>query len=300
MKTFVFDLDGTLCTQPHPTEFSGAQPIPDRIARVNELYKAGHRIVIDTARGSRTGQAWRAETQRQLAAWGVLHHELRVGEKPGAEVYVDDRAIPADIFFCGGAGLQHRRERSETLGHFVGEYADHLYWALKAVPPLAVEALASVLEGAQLRGASTFIVANGGSAASAQHMANGLGAYLQRRAGRSFRLRALTENVAALTGQANDAGFDNVFVDQLAAQYRIGDVLLAISCSGNSRNILRAAEFVRERGGMVVGLLGFDGGQLMGLCDMSVLVPTAPGEYGPVEDAHMAIAHALVHWYQDQ
>src|SRR5262245_25883730 len=101
-KTFVFDLDGTLCTQPHQTEFGSAQPFPARIAFVNDLYRAGHHIVIDTARGSRTGVTWQHETEGQLAAWGVLHHELRVGMKPGAEVYVDDRGIGAELFFGDG------------------------------------------------------------------------------------------------------------------------------------------------------------------------------------------------------
>src|SRR5690606_38326219 len=97
----------------------------------------------------------------------------------------------------------------------------------------------------------------------------------------------------------NDGGFESVFVDQLVSTYRDGDALIAISCMGNSENIVRAARWVRSRGGLVIGMLGSDGGKLKDLCDIKIHVRASSiSEYGPIEDAHMAVAHSLVHWYE--
>lgn len=90
-KTFCFDLDGTLCTNTHG-EYESAQPFAWAINRVNELARAGHRIIIFTARGATTGIDWSDVTKQQLAQWGVSYDQLQMG-KPGADVYVDDRAL---------------------------------------------------------------------------------------------------------------------------------------------------------------------------------------------------------------
>lgn len=102
--TLCFDLDGTLCEHRTDGKYDLAAPYTARIDWLNHLHERGHRIIIDTARGSETGVDWRTATEQQLAGWGVLYHELRVGDKPYADVYVDDRAIEADEYFgrvCG-------------------------------------------------------------------------------------------------------------------------------------------------------------------------------------------------------
>lgn len=191
---------------------------------------------------------------------------------------------------------ERRAEAGNSYTVFATEYFAHLFEACMSIDPMELDAFRVALE--QIRG-TIYIVANGGSAASAQHMANGLGAYLHRKRGRSFRVRALTENIAALTGQSNDGGFENVFIDQLIPAYQAGDALIAISCMGNSENIVRAARWVQNQGGTVIGMLGSDGGKLKDLCDIKIHVRASYiGEYGPIEDAHMAVAHSLVHWYE--
>jgi len=90
--TYCFDLDGTLCTT-EGGRYEKAKPIPEAIERVNQLYEAGHRIIIDTARGSGTGQDYAELTRRQLQEWGLRCHELRCGAKIPADVYVDDRSL---------------------------------------------------------------------------------------------------------------------------------------------------------------------------------------------------------------
>src|SRR6059058_3973035 len=101
VSTYCFDLDGTLCTNTEG-EYAAARPLPWAIERVNELKRAGHRIVIFTARGTTTGIDWRPETERQLAAWGVEYDELILG-KPYGDVYIDDKALHADAWRYGPA-----------------------------------------------------------------------------------------------------------------------------------------------------------------------------------------------------
>lgn len=99
MKRLVFDLDGTLCTETGNGDYENAAPILRRIARVNTLYDAGDRIIIDTGRA----ESWRAFTEKRLRQWNVKYHELHVGRKPFGHVYVDTTAVQADEFFAGHA-----------------------------------------------------------------------------------------------------------------------------------------------------------------------------------------------------
>jgi phosphoglycolate phosphatase-like HAD superfamily hydrolase len=98
MKIYCFDLDGTLCTNTEGS-YESAEPYFDRIAKVNELFEAGEKILIFTARGTVTGINWRELTESQLKLWGVKYHELQLG-KPFAHVYVDDRGISDESFFA--------------------------------------------------------------------------------------------------------------------------------------------------------------------------------------------------------
>ena len=104
---------------------------------------------------------------------------------------------------------------------------------------------------------------------------------------------SLADNVATLTALANDRGYDEVFVYQLKAFFEPADVLIAISASGNSSNVLNAAIFANEHGGTTIGFVGFDGGRLKPLCHHVLHVATAVGDYGVVEDVHLVFDHAL-------
>ena len=103
-----------------------------------------------------------------------------------------------------------------------------------------------------------------------------------------------------ITAISNDVGYDTIFVNQLKIHYRDGDCLVVISASGNSPNVLKAAEWVRSKGDTIIGFLGFTGGKLIELCDVKIHVDTLPGEYGPVEDAHLIMNHVLAHWFQNK
>jgi len=91
MTTYCFDIDGTLCTNTEGA-YEHAEPMLDRIVKVNALYEQGHQIILFTARGSTTGIDWSVVTQQQLTSWGVRYHQLLFG-KPFADVFIDDRAV---------------------------------------------------------------------------------------------------------------------------------------------------------------------------------------------------------------
>jgi len=178
---------------------------------------------------------------------------------------------------------------------FTSAYFTHLSECLAAIDPESVAAVIREMMDAHAANRRIFVAGNGGSAATASHMVNDLAADVARKAKLEvpFRVIALTDNTALITAIANDTGYENAFVNQLKAWFEPGDRFLAITASGNSPNLLRAAEWVREHGGRVIGFTGFDGGKLPELCDICVHVKTARGEYGVVEDAHLVLNHVI-------
>jgi D-sedoheptulose 7-phosphate isomerase len=104
---------------------------------------------------------------------------------------------------------------------------------------------------------------------------------------------SLTDNGPYLTAVANDAGYENVFVEQMRGIFHDGDILMAISASGNSENTLRAVQYANAKGGISIGLVGFDGGKMKSECQITLHIETQPGEYGPVEDVHHSICHIV-------
>lgn len=142
------------------------------------------------------------------------------------------------------------------------------------------------LRTARDAGAMVFIAGNGGSAATATHWVNDLGKATRRSGRRPFRVIGLADNISWFSALANDEGYDRVFAGQLENLASPGDVLLLISASGNSPNLVRAVEHAREAGITSIALLGFDGGRLLTLVDEAFWVPTPHGAYGLVESIH--------------
>jgi D-glycero-alpha-D-manno-heptose-7-phosphate kinase len=141
------------------------------------------------------------------------------------------------------------------------------------------------------RGNTIFILGNGGSAATASHLACDLAKGTRVDGLPRFRVVPLTDNVPLLTAWGNDTSYDRVFAEQLAALARPGDMVVAISVSGNSPNVLRAVETARQLGATTLALTGGRGGELGRLADLAILVPD--GSVEQVEDAHLVIAHSL-------
>jgi len=156
-----------------------------------------------------------------------------------------------------------------------------------------VIAIARMLIETRDGGRRVFVAGNGGSAAASSHLVNDLNE-MPKRAGRApIRALDLASNVAWLTATANDEGFERVFVSQLVNLAECGDLLLLISVSGNSPNLVAAARYASDRGMKRVGLLGCDGGALLGMLDESVWIPCPKGDYVTVESVHAAICHLL-------
>lgn len=138
-----------------------------------------------------------------------------------------------------------------------------------------------------------YFVGNGGSATQASHMAQDLANTGNKAKTKGFRTLSLTDNTSYITMAANDYGYENIFTTQMAPIFKEGDVLIGISASGNSENVLRAAKLAKERGGKVIGLVGFDGGKLKALCDHAIHVPSQKGQYELVEDFNSLIHHSI-------
>lgn len=175
---------------------------------------------------------------------------------------------------------------------FAAAYLDHVRTVLARVDAAEVGRFIEILLAARRRNATIFFIGNGGSAATASHFANDLGVGTNCDE-LPFRAVSLTDNTAVITAIANDFGYEEIFARQLRILGKRGDVLVAISASGNSPNLLRSFEQARTSGLTTVAITAFDGGRMKSLADQSIHVPTGPGEYGPAEDAHMVLDHLV-------
>ena len=158
--------------------------------------------------------------------------------------------------------------------------------ALSGVVERAAQAIVSALNS----GNKVLFCGNGGSAADSQHLASEFtGRFVEDR--RPLAAMALSTDSSALTCIANDYSSDEVFARQIQGLGRPGDCLVAISTSGNSRNVLRAAEVARSLGIVTIGMLGRDGGRLLPLCDTAIVVPSPVT--ARIQEAHIFIGHTL-------
>lgn len=175
---------------------------------------------------------------------------------------------------------------------FARGYLDYVSELLTKLDPAAIATFIETLLQARERGAHIFFIGNGGSAATASHFANDI-AIGSKNWQKPFRALSLTDNIAVLTAIANDDGYEEVFIQQLKVHMVPGDVVVAISASGNSPNVVRAIEYANANGGVTVAVTGFDGGKLHAISKLTVHIPTAKGEYGPVENVHLALNHLV-------
>jgi D-sedoheptulose 7-phosphate isomerase len=157
----------------------------------------------------------------------------------------------------------------------------------------AATRIVDALSSARDRSSMIYIAGNGGSASTASHWVNDLGKATKTPGSKPIRVMSLSDNVSWLTALANDEGYERVFAGQLENFARPGDVLVVISASGNSPNLLRAVELAQRSDMKTIALLGFDGGLLKDKVDEYLWLPTERGAYGMVESAHALICHIL-------
>jgi D-sedoheptulose 7-phosphate isomerase len=182
--------------------------------------------------------------------------------------------------------------KEKSVKDFAKSYIEYLSSVLEKISLDEIEQFIKVLLDARAKGSTVYFIGNGGSAATASHFANDI-AIGTRQYEKPFRVISLCDNQAVITAIANDDGYDKIFSQQLEVLLKKDDVVVAISASGNSANLLCAIDVAKQKEAVTVGLTAFDGGKLRKVVDLSVHVPTGKNEYGPAEDAHMVLDHLV-------
>lgn len=149
--------------------------------------------------------------------------------------------------------------------------------------------LAQTFMDARAGGRTIFFCGNGGSASTASHFTSDLAKGTIVEGAPRFRALSLADNIPQMLAWGNDSCYEDIFVEQLKNLWRPGDVLVGISGSGNSGNVLRAVQYARDNGGVTVGITGFDGGKLKGMVDLCLIVPVHNMQ--KTEDIHMLVDH---------
>lgn len=173
----------------------------------------------------------------------------------------------------------------------INEYILHLQAAISAIPVHRIKRLTELLLQAYEDERQIFILGNGGSASTASHFACDLSKGTINGNGKRFKVISLTDNVALMTAWANDSSYEDIFKEQLENLLRPGDVVIGISASGNSRNVLNAIEYARSMDCVTLGFAGFGGGELAKIADECIVVESH--RYGPVEDIHLMLEHVI-------
>jgi D-sedoheptulose 7-phosphate isomerase len=171
------------------------------------------------------------------------------------------------------------------------KYIDYVSQSLSLIKESEVELLIEKLFEARKENKTIFVIGNGGSAAFASHLCADLAKNTKTQNER-FRILSLTDNVAFITAQGNDEGYDSIYEQQLATYAKEGDLLLAVSGSGNSPNIIKAVNWAKENKLNTFGILGYSGGKLKVLCDSNIHINL--NDMGNVESLHVVILHYLI------
>jgi D-sedoheptulose 7-phosphate isomerase len=190
-------------------------------------------------------------------------------------------------------------KKQKNISEFTKKYFENLKDVLDNLDINKISKLSKYFEICRNKNAKIFVIGNGGSAVNASAMANDLGFdILKKTQKKPFKIISLTDNNAINTAISNDIGFENLFISQLKTLYQKNDILIVLSVSGNSENLIRAAKWFRKKKGLVFGILGIDGGKLKKICNDNIIIKSKKGEYGPVEDTQLIINHIFAHWYQ--
>ena len=240
-KTYVIDIDGTICTNTNG-DYENAQPYYDRIAKVNELYDAGEKIVMFTARGSTTNIEWEEITSDQLKKWGLKYHELKL-KKPFGDFYIDDKAINDRLFFKNIKDDHLKtfiEERNEKFQIILNDFSSNKETHQKLVT------IAETIYKSFLNNGKLIICGNGGSMSDAMHIsAEFTGRFKSER--RSLPSLVLGSNPSSLTAIANDYDYKNIFSRELESLGNKNDVVLLITTSGKSKNIINCLNTAIEK-----------------------------------------------------
>ena len=181
----------------------------------------------------------------------------------------------------------------ELFSEFFNKYQMGIHTTLEAINRVEVEQLVLEILSARDLGRQIFVMGNGGSAAAASHWVTDFSKERFEDDAARFKVMSLTDNVPWITATANDFGYEKVFENQLKNLLREGDLVIAISSSGNSQNVIRAIEYANSRNATTVGIVGFGGGKLAQSAKKIINIPTKVGHYGYMEDATSILGHII-------
>ncbi len=187
-------------------------------------------------------------------------------------------------------------ERKIILQSYFDNYRVRLNNLLDQIDIEDLQAVIELMITTFKKGKTVFVCGNGGSAATASHIQADFSFFVRYFTQFRPKVRALTDNVAMITAVGNDTSFNDIFVEQLKGHFTEGDAIICISASGNSENVIRAAQYANDHGGKSIGFVGFTGGKLKETCTVSLFTPNPKGDYGPIEDIHMIYDHLIVNY----
>ena len=172
------------------------------------------------------------------------------------------------------------------------DYFERVNLLIESIQKFEVVNVLNEIKKIKSSGGKVLVIGNGGSAALASHFATDLGTGSVLR-GVDYPIISLVDNVSVITAAANDYGYDEIFARQLVNLGKSGDLLMIISSSGNSKNLIEASKVAREIGMKIIGIVGFDGGEIGRISDLKIHIQSKVGEYGQVEDLHSIILHSI-------
>ena len=179
---------------------------------------------------------------------------------------------------------------------FLDQYRAEIISEIEKIDEAAFGKIIDILLDAYRRDCQVFVAGNGGSAGTANHFVCDFGKNAVPMGRRRFRMHALCDNVEVITALGNDIAFDQIFAFQLGSLMRPGDVLIVVSASGNSPNIVNACAYAKANGATVIALGGFGGGKMASYADAAMISNLRC--YERVEDLHLMILHMMVCWFK--
>ena len=175
---------------------------------------------------------------------------------------------------------------------FTLNYIEYLTTVINGIEPNQIESFIECILETREKDGTIYFIGNGGSAATASHFVNDLSVGLSNK-GKPFKAICLSDNVPSITAIGNDESFDLIFLNQVKAFLTKKDLLVAISASGNSLNLVNCFEYAINQNIQTFSITAFDGGRLKEISNKYIHIKTNKGEYGPAEDAHMIIDHLV-------
>jgi D-sedoheptulose 7-phosphate isomerase len=182
------------------------------------------------------------------------------------------------------------------MNDYIVEYLNSITSKIKDLEIDNILKAISSIKEAHEKDRRIFVFGNGGSAATANHFAADFGKNAIKDDDNRFKIISLSNNISSITACGNDIGFETVFEEQLKNLMHDEDLIICISASGNSPNIIRAVEYARKRNGTIIGITGFNGGKLKQISDFNININSE--SYEQIEDMHLMITHIIVYWFK--